>query len=377
MKLITAKYIFDGFDLLEGKALELVNGNVRRIVDLTEDPNCINLGNGVVTPGLVDLQLNGCGGVLFNADISSNTLEVMYKTCLRFGTSSFLPTLITCDVPSIKKALTVVYEWVLKHGLNRGVIGIHLEGPFISKEKHGIHNQEYILQPQDELLDYIISYANQFPIKMTIAPEMFHVKQLKRLNEAGIILSVGHSNASYQVTKNAIDNGINTATHVFNAMSGLSGRNPGVVGAVLNNDIYVGVIADLLHVNASNIELLYKIKGDKLYLVTDAVTPMGTTLKEFDLVGNHIYVKNGKCVDVNGTLGGANITMNECVRNCLEQCNIPLQSVLRMASTTPLKVMGLYDSHRKLQNESLDNWIFMELDNYQCTFITNWDSYKK
>ncbi|MFN8769390.1 MAG: N-acetylglucosamine-6-phosphate deacetylase [Neisseriaceae bacterium] len=368
MHIVSAKYLFDGNNLCENKALLIDNNIVQQVVDINnvDSSNCKYLGDGVITPGFIDLQLNGCGGVLFNDDISESTLETMYQTCLCFGTTSFLPTLITSEVNDIKKALTVINSWMRQHGNLRGVVGIHLEGPFISKQKSGIHNEKCILEPTDELLEYIASFTKKFPIKMTIAPEVFHMEQIKYLHNAGIILSIGHSNASYQVAKMGIDEGITTATHIFNAMSGLTGRNPGVVGAVLNNNIYAGVIADLIHVDSANIELLHKIKGDKLYIVTDAVTPMGTDLIEFEFVGKRIFVDNGKCVDENGVIGGANISMNESVKNCIKRCDIDLKNALKMAVSTPARLMKLTDKLVKINGNPIDKLIYMDLDSFEC-----------
>jgi len=185
----------------------------------------------------------------------------------------------------------------------------------------------------------------------------------------GIVLSVGHSNASYDVAKVGLNNGIKTATHVFNAMSGLSGRNPGVVGAVMNSDCYTGVIADLIHVSASNIELLHKIKQDKLYIVTDAVTPMGTTLPQFEFAGKTIFVKDGKCVDKNGTLGGANITMNQSVRNLVNSCNIKLVDAFKMAISNPSNVIGGYDKLANIINMPVTNLICTDLENYNSNLL--------
>lgn len=369
--MVAAKYLFDGQKVYQNKVLIIENGIVQRVADNNDinTPNSKYLGDGVITPGFIDLQLNGCGGVLFNSNISIEALKIMDQTCLQFGTTSFLPTLITADFELVKSALKVVEQWILKYGTSRGVIGIHLEGPFISKEKHGIHDERFIIKPTEQHLQYIATYANKFPIKMTIAPEMFHVKQIKYLHDAGVVLSVGHSSTIYETALQGINSGITSATHIFNAMSGLSGRNPGVVGAVLNNDIYASVITDLFHVDKANIELLHKIKGDKLYIVTDAMPCLGADIDEFYLSGKKIFVRDGKCVDENGVLGGANISISDSIKNCMNYCSIPLEDALKMAVSTPAKVMGLYDNLVKIVDVPANKLVYMDLDNFNCDTI--------
>lgn len=371
MKHIAAKYLFDGYNLLQNKVLVFQNQVLQDILDI-EDCSKVSfqyLGEGVITPGFFDLQLNGCGGALFNADISAQSLEIMYQTWLRFGTTNFLPTLITTGFAEVKQALNVVNSWIEQYGLLRGVAGIHLEGPFISTEKPGIHDQKFIIMPIDKDLEYIANFAKIFPVKITIAPEVFHMKQIKYLAAAGVIVSMGHSNASYEVAKQAIANGVCTATHLFNAMSGFSGRSPGVVGAVLNTDIYTGIIVDLLHVDSANIEIIHKVKGDKLYIVTDAVTPAGTNLSEFIFAGKRLLVKNGSCVDGNGVLGGANITMNESIHNCVTKCNIPLLSALKMATINPARLMRLDNRLGMIKVGQLSNLVYMDLDDFSCQLV--------
>jgi len=338
-KYITASYIFDGKQILTNHVLVVENQTVVAVEERLASHQLVDLGNVVISRGLIDLQINGCGGVLFNDDISKQTLEVMYQTCLRFGTTKFLPTLITTHSDNMLTALKVVDEWMSEFGDNRGVVGLHLEGPFISSQKPGIHEVKYIRSPSDAELKQIIPYANKYPLKMTIAPEVFTSEQIKLLVNAGVILSIGHSNASYEEAQAGFAAGIVTATHAFNAMSGLSGRNPGVIGAIMNSDCYVGLIADLIHVSSPNIQLLYKLKHGQLYIVTDAVTPMGTNLSEFYLAGKKMLIDNGKCVDENGTIGGANITLTQSIKN-LVTCNISLEAALGMALTVPANVLA-------------------------------------
>lgn len=369
MQAFVSQYVFDGTKLLKNKAVLVDNGIIVDIVDantIMDKELIINYGDGVLSAGFIDLQLNGCGGVLFNEDLSHNTLDTMYKTCLRYGTTSFLPTLITSDFSDVIKALEVVKQWFKQYGNSKGVLGIHLEGPFISKAKAGIHPQNFILKPDLQLLQQIVDYRKFFPVKMTIAVEEFNPQQIQFLKDNGVILSVGHSNAKYAEVISAIEHGVVTATHVFNAMSGLTARGPGVIGAVLNSNIYMGLIADLLHVDSANIEIIHKIKADKIYLVTDAVTPTGTNIEEFKLAGKTLYVKQGKCLDELGILGGAYLTMNEAIQNCVTHCNIDLVSALKMASSIPAKVMQLSESLGVIKPGYRADIIHLNLDTFNC-----------
>lgn len=370
-QIYTAKYIFDGANLLQNTAVIVQDGIICDVTSLDKLNNkdlIKDYGNCIITSGFIDLQLNGCGGVLFNEDISHNTLETMYQTCQRYGTTSFLPTLITCDFKEILKALDTIKSWFVEHNNERGVIGLHLEGPFISVAKKGIHPERFIIPPAHELLAQIVEYRKYFPIKMTIAPEVFTLEQIKFLVDSNIIVSVGHSNASYAESIAAIKFGVKTSTHIFNAMSGLTARNPGLIGAILNSSVYTGIIADLLHVDKANIQLLNQIKPKLVYLVTDAVTSMGTDMTTFTLDGKTIYVKNGMCFDENNTLAGANLTMPQAVVNCVN-CGIDLSQALNMASQIPAHVMGYGKILGKVCSNYRADLIAFNLDNQTCQLL--------
>jgi len=373
MQVITSQLIFDGENLLENKAILIDNNQIIEVIDrdnLSGTENIEDFGDLIITPGFIDLQLNGCGGVLFNEDITHNTLETMYQTCLRYGTTSFLPTLISCQFDDVITALNVVKDWFENYGNSRGVLGIHLEGPFLSIAKKGIHPEEFIIKPTTELLSQIITYTRYFPIMMTIAVEEFTLEQIKFLVDNGIILAVGHSNANYQQVAASFMAGLTNATHLFNAMSGLTGRNPGVIGAVLNNNIYTGIISDNLHVAPANVELVVKLKPDHTFLVTDAVTPIGTDMKQFKLAGKTIYVDNeGKCIDETGTLGGANITLPQSIKNCINSCNIDLTEALKMATIIPAKAIRQDQQFGRIAKGYNANLVALNLAHFTCNII--------
>ncbi len=370
MRAFSSKYIFDGTILHENAAVLVEQGIIIDVVPLPDAPaTVVNFGSGVITPGFIDLQLNGCGGVLFNDKISCDTLETMYQTWLRYGTTGFLPTLITSDFSDVVSALEVTKQWFDRYENKRGVLGLHLEGPFISVIKRGIHPERFIIEPTMELLEQIVAYQKYYPIKMTIAVEKFTPEQIKFLADSGIIVSIGHCNANYATAAASIQSGATTSTHMFNAMSGLTGRNPGVIGAILSSNVYTGLIVDMLHVDSANVQLLEKIKSGQVYLVTDAVTPTGTDMSEFEFAEKTLYVKDGKCIDKDGVLGGASLTMNAAVRNCVEQCELSLSTSLAMASTIPAQVMRLDNILGKIKAGFRADLVYMDLYNFECMIV--------
>ena len=339
---ITSKKIFDGEQFFSNKAV-IINGNeIEDVIDVTNvgSLELIDYKEAIISPAFIDLQLNGCGGVLLNDDISENTLEVMHKTNLRFGTTSFLPTLITTSEEEIKKAVEVVTKFHAKNPYN--VIGIHIEGPYISKVKKGIHNPIYMKPISQEMVDFLIISAKNVPIKITMAPEENSIDRIKQLVDGGVKVSIGHTNADYKTAKEGIKAGISMATHLFNAMSPFEGRSPNVVGAVLDSHtVHAGIIIDGHHVDYASIAMVKEIKKDKIYIVTDAVTPMGTDMTEFEFADQTIYVRDGKCVNKDGTLAGANIDMIASVSNAVNHANISLSEALRMSALYPAEVMKI------------------------------------
>ncbi|MFZ7307994.1 N-acetylglucosamine-6-phosphate deacetylase [Avibacterium avium] len=336
--------IYTAQAVLYGQAVIVEDEKILSIVpqeNLPEGMQQIDLKGNNLTAGFIDLQLNGCGGVMFNGDTSVKTLEIMQQTNLRSGTTSYLPTFITADDEGIKQAVSVMGEYLKKH--KNQALGLHLEGPYLSVEKKGVHQAEYIRAISPEMKDFLCQNASVIT-KITLAPENPTAKYIGDFVQSGIVVSIGHSNATYDVAKQAIAKGATFATHLHNAMSPISsGREMGVVGAVLDSDIYTGIIVDGLHVEFGNIKIDKKVKGDKLCIVTDATAAAGADIESFDFVGKTVYVRDGKCYDANGTLGGSAITMIESVENAVKQVGIPLDETLRMCNYYPAKAIGVDD----------------------------------
>lgn len=342
MYALTNAVIYTAKEILYGYAVLIDNDIVVAVIpqeQLDENIHCIDLKGNNLTAGFIDLQLNGCGGVMFNEQTSVETLEIMQATNLKSGTTSFLPTFITAPDEEMKSAVTIMRNYLAKY--QNQALGLHLEGPYLSIEKKGVHRAEYIRTISSEMKAFLCENADVIT-KLTLAAENPTADFIAEFVQKGIVVSLGHSNASYAQAKAAIDQGIRFATHLHNAMSPISsGRELGVVGAVLDSDIYSGIIIDGLHVDFANIKIDKKIKGDKLCIVTDATAAAGADIESFYFVGKKVYVRDGKCYDENGTIGGSSVTMIKSIENAVKHVGIPLDEALRMANYYPAKAIQM------------------------------------
>ncbi|BCQ33887.1 MULTISPECIES: N-acetylglucosamine-6-phosphate deacetylase [Erwinia] len=348
MYALTQGRIYTGHKILDRHAVVVANGLIDRICPLEDLPAGIEtrqVGGAIIAPGFIDLQLNGCGGVQFNDDISAisvETLQIMQKANEKSGCTSFLPTLITSTDELMKRAVEVMRAWLAQN--SNQALGLHLEGPWLNPLKKGTHNPDLIRAPDSALVDFLCANADVIS-KITLAPEKVDAAVIRQLRDAGIIISAGHSHGTYDEALAGIDAGVSFATHLYNAMPTTSGREPGLIGALFDSpDVWCGIIADGLHVHYANIRNAKRIKGDKLILVTDATAPAGASIDRFIFAGKTIYYRNGLCVDENGTLSGSALTMIEAVANSVEHVGISLDEALRMATLYPARAMGV-DTH--------------------------------
>lgn len=355
MYALTNCKIYTGREILTEHAVIIDRHLIVDVTPLGELPADIevkDLNGAILSPGFIDLQLNGCGGVMFNNDISVQSLQIMHSANLKSGCTGFLPTLITTSDQDMQRAVDVMRQYHKQsqaQSQNKQCqkqykpLGLHLEGPYLNPAKKGIHNIDFIRQADDKMIDFMCDNADVIT-KVTLAPERTEAKHIQRLKAAGIVVSAGHTNGTYKQVRQGFAAGISFATHLFNAMTPTTGREPGAVGAIFDTpDVYTGVIADGFHVDYANIRIAHKIKGDKLILVTDATAPAGADIDHFIFVGKKVYYRDGRCVDENGTLGGSALTMIEAVQNSVEHVGIALDEALRMASLYPAKAIGLDD----------------------------------
>ncbi len=377
MYALTHGRIYTGHDVLDDHAIIIADGLIDRICPMAELPQDIatrDMGGAVIAPGFIDVQLNGCGGVMFNdtADaVSVETLEIMQKANERSGCTSFLPTLITSSDELMMQAVSVMREYLGKH--QNQALGLHLEGPWLSLVKKGTHNPEYIRKPDPSLVNFLCQNADVIT-KITLAPEEVDPAVIRQLVDAGIRVSAGHSNATWQEAKRGFRAGISFATHLYNAMPYITGREPGLTGAIFDDpDLYCGIIADGLHVSYANVRTAKKLKGEKLCLVTDATAAAGSDIDQFIFAGKTIYYRNGLCVDENGTLSGSALTMIEGVRNLVEHVNIALDEALRMATLYPARAMGVAERLGTLESGKVANLTVFSRDFNIIKTIVNGD----
>ncbi|OCG10227.1 N-acetylglucosamine-6-phosphate deacetylase [Gilliamella sp. wkB178] len=366
MYALTNCRVYTGFEILENHAVIIDKDKIVTVCKQNEIPTDItieNLQGAMVAPGFIDIQVNGCGGVQFNETLdalSVATLEKMQATNLISGCTSYLPTLITSSDEFMIKGVNVMREYLATHA--NQALGLHLEGPYINPEKKGIHDVNFIRQPSQKMIDFLCDNADVIKI-ITLAPEKVASHFIKQLVNAGIHVSVGHSNGHYDDCRRGFNDGISLGTHLFNAMPYISGREPGVVGAIYDEpEVYVGIIADGQHVNWANIRNSHKIKQDHLVLITDAMLLAGSNLSSGVFAGKTIYYKDGRCVDENGTLGGSALTMIEAVKNAVEYVGIALDEALRMATLYPAKAIGVDKTLGTISEGKIANLVVFDRD---------------
>ena len=369
MYAITNVNVFDGVEIHHNQIIIIENDTITRVISNNETmdmqlPDVQIDGKGyLATAGFIDLQLNGCGGVLLNTDPSLKTLDIMNKTNLKTGTTQFLPTFITSDQQAMENIVSIVGE--LDQPETHGVLGLHLEGPFISIEKKGAHRQEFIRELDLPTARFFAQNADKIRV-LTVAPENTSQEAIDIVRNAGITVSLGHTNATYaQVCEK---NGLEMATHLYNAMTPLGSREPGVVGYIFDKKPHAGIIVDGIHADYPSVRIAHQLMGEKLFMVTDAVTPAGTDMTEYDMAGVKAYVTNGKCHYEDGTIAGAAITMIEGVRNLIQHVGLSREEALRMASLYPAKAIKIDDSYGKITEGYKANIVLLN-DNNQVEHI--------
>jgi N-acetylglucosamine-6-phosphate deacetylase len=330
--------------LVRGRALLLSGARIEALVD-SADPRCsgatrVDLGDGLLLPGFIDVQVNGGGGVLFNDDPSVESIRAIGAAHRRFGTTGWLPTLISSELSTVETAVNAVQS-ALDSGVP-GVLGIHIEGPFISPARRGIHERRYLRRLDSDSLPLLTGLRTGRTL-VTLAPEMAAPDRVARLAAAGVLISAGHSEASFAETTAAIAAGVRGFTHLFNGMSRLEARAPGIVGAALHDEqTWCGIIVDGHHVDPVVLKLALRCKRrDRFLLVTDAMPPVGSAETSFVLQGRRIDAAGGVCRDARGTLAGSVLDMASAVRNAVRLLGLDIVEAARMASEYPAAFLRL------------------------------------
>lgn len=354
--------IFNGGELLNEHCAVFSDGHCSAIVperDLERNDSAINLQGNILSPGYADLQVNGGGGVLFNDDPSVQTLETIATAHHSLGTRCLLPTLITANNDTTKAAIDAVVD-AIKAGVS-GIAGLHLEGPHLSIEKKGAHWANLIRPMLQEDLKLLLNAASKLPLlKITIAPENVSLKQVQELSDAGVLLALGHTNASYETCMAYHSAGVKCITHLFNAMSQFGSRDPGLVGACLTTGgIMAGLIADGIHVHPTTMNAALKSMGGphRVYLVSDAMAVAGTSLQQFSLDGRTIVRQDNRLTLEDGTLAGADLEITHAIRFLVNEVGVELSDALTSAVTIPRGLIANSTEVFSLAGIALDDCI--------------------
>lgn len=322
--------IFDGNEIIRGKVLLTEGEKIIGIVDNENIPvnaDVLDCENGILSAGFIDLQIYGGGGSLFSNDLTAESLNKIADALVKSGTTSFFITLATNSFDVFKKAIDIV-----KHNPHRAVRGIHLEGPFINPVKKGAHLEQYIKIPDVEEVEELLGNAGGVVKMMTLAPEQCNKTVIEFLKKSGVLVSAGHSNATYAEAQSGFDWGITAITHFYNAMSSFHHRDTGLPGATfLNNSVHASIICDGIHVDYEAVKIAKEILKERLFLITDAVEEVSA--------GDYVHVrKSDRFTLPDGTLSGSALTMTQAVKNCIENVGMPLEEALKMATIYPAKI---------------------------------------
>jgi len=348
--------VFDGAETRSGLAVLLDGARIRAVVPAGEvpvDAARVDLGGALLAPGFIDLQVNGGGGVLFNATPSVDAIRAIGAAHRRYGTTGFLVTFITDGTAAMAAAVAAARQ-ALAEGVP-GLLGLHLEGPFLNPARRGIHDAAQVRLPTEGDLALLATLPVGRTL-VTLAPECAPAHLIERLVAAGAVVAAGHTDASYEQAMHGFERGISGVTHLFNAMTALTSRAPGVVGAALDRGpVWCGLIVDGHHVAPASLRIAIAAKPPgTMILVTDAMPPAAGGPPRFDLGGRPIRAEGGRLIGADGTLAGADLVMTDAVRNTVELLGLPLEEALRMASLYPARAMGIGDRGRIAPGQAAD-----------------------
>lgn len=330
--------IFDGQTVLTGHAVRVIDD---KVVDLAPAPETAVSVTGCLTPGFVDLQVNGGGGFMLNATPTRAAMAAIASAHRQFGTVAILPTVITDTAEVLDRAA----DAAIAARLDDGIAGLHIEGPHISKARRGTHHGALIRDLDTRTMDVVARLRHHgVAVMITVAPEAATHTQISALASLGAVVSIGHTDAPAEVVEAAIAAGASCATHLFNAMSPMTARAPGAVGAIINSQLHSGIICDGYHVDDRMIRLALRARpaDNLMFLVSDAMATVGGP-DRFDLYGRQIRLEGGRLVNAEGNLAGAHVTQAGAVARLVHDIGMPLDGALRMAVTVPARVIGKDD----------------------------------
>ena len=341
---ITGSKLFNGIDFIEHKALLIEDQHIAGIVNkdaIPTDFQVKKLEGGILSPGFIDLQVNGGGGKLFNNSPDKESLNTIISAHQYFGTTSIMPTVISDSLNILQKCTDIISNEINN---NHSLLGIHIEGPFFNVKYRGVHQKQYINTINASYLN-LFETLDKFPVMLTLAPECISIKQLKHLKSLGFKILAGHTDANYDQLEEAVKYGLDGFTHLFNAMGQISAREPGVVGSAFDFDeTSASIIVDLHHVHPSLINLSFKQKPKgKLFFVSDSMATINHGEPSFELYDEVVSESNGRIINSEGKLAGSSITQIDAIKNAYQKCSIPLESAISMATLYPAEYLGVSD----------------------------------
>jgi len=293
----------------------------------------------MLSPGFIDLQVNGGGGKLFNNAPDKESLNIIIEAHQYFGSTSIMPTVISDSLNILQKCTDTISNEINN---NDSLLGVHIEGPFFNVKYRGVHQKQYINTINASYLS-LFEKLDSFPVMLTLAPECISIKQLKHLKSLGFKILAGHTDASYDQLEEAIKYGLDGFTHLFNAMGQISAREPSVVGSAFDFDeTSASIIVDLHHVHPSLINLSFKQKPKgKLFFVSDSMATINHGEPSFELYDEVVSESNGRIINSDGKLAGSSITQIDAIKNAYKKCKIPLESAIAMATLYPAQYLGV------------------------------------
>ena len=340
---------------IENGSILIENGKIKEINPITYcDENILDADGLYVSPGFIDVHIHGAGGY-DTMDGTTEAINTIAKTIVKHGTTAFAPTTMTVSVEAIRKSLSVIKKLKEEGSEGAHVLGAHLEGPFVSPKALGAQNPKYLLSPSISAYKGIVKNYEDIIISITLAPEIYGAQELiKYISGTGVICSLSHTNATYEEAMEAIKCGASHSTHLYNTMTPLNHRNPGVVGAVFDSNITTETISDGIHVSYPALRIAYKQKGtDNVLLVSDAIMACCMPNGEYSLGGQKVILNNDEARIENGALAGSVLTLDKAVRNVYKNSNLPLHEIVKMASYNGAKHCKVHD-HKGQIKEGYD-----------------------
>ncbi|TQV88919.1 N-acetylglucosamine-6-phosphate deacetylase [Aliikangiella coralliicola] len=366
---LTVEKLFDGNHFHEQQTVIVNEGRIVSIEDTASGAQPAG-GNGslagTLVAGYIDVQVNGGGGYLFNQNPDLDTIKQIGKAHQRFGTTGWLPTLITDSLVQMQRAADAIAKARLANV--PGVLGVHFEGPRLSVAKRGAHAQQFIRELSEAELE-LFTRTDLGKVVVTLAPETVPKEAIKQLTEKGVIVCIGHSSATYEQTSEALSAGATGFTHLFNAMSPLTSREPGVVGAALEDkESFCGLIMDGVHVHPAAAKVAFNAKPN-LMLVTDAMPPVGCDDEHFELAGQQVLRQGNTLTNSEGNLAGSALDMANAVKNANQLMGLSLSQAINLATINPARFLGIDKEYGSL---GVGKKASMVLLNNQCEVVASW-----